>query len=104
MTALAEKVFRVTAEYVVLKVATPNGINALGFYRDALVTGLTDQVQADHHLNFDPPLIEEVKATAAVKAQAQGGEDKLPAPEGPPDPPADPPAVKATGGKAGAKA
>jgi len=102
MTALEQKVFRVTAEYVVLKVATPGGVNALGFYKDALVTGLTDQVQADHHLNFDPPMIEEVKATAAVKAVAQGGDDKLPAPEGPADPPEKAPA-KAPAGKAGAK-
>ncbi len=100
MTALKDKVFRVTAEYVVLKVATHSGVSAMGFYREALVTGLTDQEQADHHLNFDPPLIEEVKPTAAARAVAQGGEDKLTAPEGPPETPA---AAKAAG-KAGAKA
>jgi hypothetical protein len=79
MTAeLEQRVFKVTAPYVMLKVITPDGVSVRGFYLDAYVTGLTDQAQLDHHLQTTgpngQPLLEEVKAKDAPDG-VQGGPD-----------------------------
>jgi hypothetical protein len=73
MSAAQEKSYRVNGELVILKVAGQYGIEARTFYRGAVVTGLLDDEQVQHHLKAQTPegltLIEEVVDDAAPEPE-----------------------------------
>jgi hypothetical protein len=103
--ALEQRVYRVDAPYVTLKVITPDGPAVRGFYAGAMVTGLLDQAQLDHHLAQDPPMISEVGEEAVPAEGVQGGPDtpaqaQTAEPPAPPDEPPPPPPDEGSQAKA----
>ena len=80
------KRYRVTGAYVTVKTNTTNGPMIVGLYEGAPVPADASDEWLAHHLEADPPLIEEVPVAAKAAKAEEEAEDEGPASKAPAGP------------------